>query len=124
MTIREKGIQGFSNRIGEGPGMDIPPELFAWLQQLQLRFPKVDTYEPTIDLANIATVSYSTQTFTVEGLNINDIITVNPPVLTAGLYLISYRVSAANTLSLTFYNSTGGGIDEASAVYKIVSIRV
>ena|SRR3990172_2215780 len=124
MTIREKGIPAFSNRIGEGPGMDIPPELFAWLQQLQLRFPKVSTYEPAIDLANIVTLTYSTQTFTIEGLDINDIITVNPPALTAGLYLLSYRVSAANTVSLTFYNSTGSDIDEVSAVYKIVSIRV
>lgn len=98
--------------------------LDMWLQQLQLRFPKINTYAEVIDLAAVGATSYSTQTFTITGLDTNDIVCVNPPVLTAGLYLISYRVSATDTLSLTLYNSTGGSINEASVEFKIVSIRV
>lgn len=118
MSLTEKGITAFQENE------TIPDELSIWLQQLQLRFPKVSTYAPTINLSAIGATSYSTQTFTVEGLNTNDIVVVNPPVLTAGLYLLSYRVSATDTISLTLYNSTGGSIDEASAMFKIVSIRV
>lgn len=118
MPISEKGITAFQERE------TISKELDVWLQQLQLRFPKVNTYEAVIDLTTVAANSYSTQSFTVEGLNINDIVCVNPPSLTTGLYLISYRVSAAGTLSLVLYNSTGSGIDEASSTFKIVSIRV
>lgn len=118
MSITEKGITAFQENE------TIPGELNTWLQQLQLRFPKVSTYTPAINLTAVGATSYSTQTFTVEGLNTNDVVVVNPPALTAGLYLLSYRVSATDTISLTLYNSTGGSIDEASATFKIVSIRV
>ncbi len=118
MSITEKGITAFTNKEV------IPLELSTWLQQLQLRFPKVSTYEATIDLAAIGATTYSTQTFTVTGLNVNDVICVNPPALTAGLYLLSYYVSATDTISLTLYNSTGGSINQASSTFKIVSIRL
>lgn len=98
--------------------------LFGWLSQVQLVFPKINTYEESIDLASINATTYSTQTFTVTGLDTNDIITVNPPALTAGLYLISYRVSAADTLSMVFYNSTGAPINEAAGTYKIMACRL
>jgi len=100
------------------------PDLFKWLAQAQLKIPKTHTYSTSIDLASINATSYSTQTFTVEGLDINDTITVNPPALTSGLYLVSYRVSAADTLSLTFYNSTGGAIDEGAGTYMIMACRI
>ena len=122
MSITEKGVTSYNQSI-QGTEK-IPESLNTWLQQLQLRFPKVSTYSPSIDLANIAAASYSTQAFTVSGLNTNDVICVNPPALTTGLYLLSYRVSAADTLSLTFHNTTGSDIDEASATFKIVSTRV
>lgn len=121
MSITEKGVTAY--RQGED-SPKIPESLNTWLQQLQLRLPKVSTYSPSIDLASIGATSYSTQSFTVTGLSTNDVVLVNTPALTAGLYLISYRVSAADTLSLTLYNSTAGSIDEAAAVFKIVSIRV
>jgi hypothetical protein len=100
------------------------PALFTWLLQLQLVFPNITTYEESINVANIGATSYSTQTFTVTGLDVNDVITVNPPAFTAGLYLISYMVSAADTLSMTFYNSTGGAINEAAATYKIMACKL
>lgn len=136
MSITEKGITAYSKNAfpvtiagGPIPGqqeefMEIPESLYLWLQQLQLRFPKINTYSPSINLASVGATSYSTQTFTVNGLNTNDVISVNPPALTAGLYLISYRVSDTDTLSMTFYNSTGGAIDESAATFKIVSIRL
>jgi len=100
------------------------PELFRWLSVAQLQIPKIHTYQTAIDLASIDATSYSTQTFTVTGLDTNDVIAVNPPALTSGLYLLSYRVSAADTVSLVFYNSTGGAIDEASGTYNIVACRL
>lgn len=118
MSLTEKGITAFPSNG------TVPAELGIWLQQLQLRFPKISTYTPTIDLGAVGATSYSTQTFTVSGLNTQDVITVNPPALTAGLYLISSRVSAADTVSLTFYNSTGGSINEPVAIFKIVAVRL
>lgn len=98
--------------------------MYAWLSQVQLVFPKITTFSESLNPASINAASYSTQTFAVTGLDTNDIITVNPPTLTSGLYLISYRVSAADTLSLTYYNSTGAPIDEGAGTYKIMACRL
>ena len=117
--ITEKGITTTPSTI-----RDIDPTLFAWLSNLQLVFPKISTYEESIDLASINATTYSVQTFTVTGLDTDDIIVVNPPALTSGLYLISYRVSAADTLSLIVYNSTGGAINEGAGTYKIMACRI
>jgi hypothetical protein len=117
--ITEKGITTVPTEI-----RSTYPVLYAWLSNLQLIFPKISTYEALMDLANIGATSYSTQIFTVTGLDVRDVIIVNPPALTSGLYLLSYYVSAANTLSLTFYNSTVGGINEAAATYKIMACRI
>ena len=119
MPIQEKGIT-------PAPSIKHTPtdKIDTWLEQLQTRFPKVNTYNPSIDLALIGATSYSTQTFSVPGLNINDVLVVNPPSLTVGLYLITYGVDSADTLSMTFYNSTGGGINEAESTFKIIAIRL
>lgn len=116
--ITEKGVTA----VPKSP--EINPRLNKWLQNLQLQVPKVSTYSESIDVANITAGTYSTQTFTVTGLDVNDTITVNPPSLTSGLYLISYRVSAADTLSLTFHNSTGGDINEGAGTYTVMACRV
>lgn len=117
--IVEKGINGPPITLAKDN-----EEVYNWLSQLQMRFPKMFSYSQSIDLASIGATSYSTQTFTVNGLDVNDVVTVNPPELTSGLYLVSYRVSSANTLSMSFYNSTGSPIDEAAGTYKIVATRI
>lgn len=117
--ITEKGIHVPPNIVHKDT-----PELFQWLSYLQMWFPKIHTYEESINLASINATTYSTQTFTVAGLDTDDIILVNPPALTSGLYLLSSRVSATDTLSMTFYNSTGAPIDEAAATYKIMTCRI
>ena len=120
--ITTKTVSPFVSNIAKPEDM-ISPEVLDWFSKLPNEIAYVRTYQETIDLASIAATSYSAQTFTVTGLTTNDSITVNPPALTAGLYFISARVSAADTVELTFYNSTGGAIDEASATYYIVAIR-
>lgn len=117
--ITEKGITTPPKELMKTDG-----PLFDWLSKLQLTFPKISTYEESINLASIAATTYSTQTFTVTGLDTDDIIVVNAPSLTSGLYLISARVSAADTLSMVIYNSTGGAIDETAATFKIMACRI
>lgn len=117
--LTEKGITTPPKEIQEKD-----PILFKWLSNLQLITPKISTYESSIDLASINANTYSVQTFTVTGLDVNDIISVNPPALTSGLYLVSYRVSAADTISLVLHNSTGGSINEPSGTYKIMACRI
>jgi hypothetical protein len=71
----------------------------------------------TIDPASINATTVSSQTFTLTGAATSDSLTLNPPAagLTAGLLVCQYFVSAANTITIVFYNTTGGSIDEPSA---------
>lgn len=65
----------------------------------------------------IATVAE--QTFTVPGLNIGDQVGVSAPGVTAGVGLIGGRVSAANTLALTYVNPTAGALTPAAGMHII-----
>lgn len=48
------------------------------------------------------------RTYTVPGLLVGDIATVNKPTHTAGVVIGNARVSAADTLAITFGNLTAG----------------
>jgi hypothetical protein len=75
---------------------------------------------PSIVAANTS----AEQTFTVTGLAVGDFVTVNKPTAQAGLGIVGCRVSAANTLAITFGNFTGSGITPTAAeVYMLNLIR-
>lgn len=66
----------------------------------------------------------SEQTFTVVGLKTSDLVVINKPSHTSGLIIGNCRVSADDTLAITFGNLTGSDIDPfASEDYTIVAIR-
>jgi hypothetical protein len=73
----------------------------------------------TLDVASVAANTSAEQTFTVTGLTTDMFVAVNKSDLDAGLVVGNARVSAADTLALTFGNSTAGAIDPASEVYKL-----
>lgn len=77
----------------------------------------------TIDPAAVATITTAEQNFTVPGLKVGDFVALNKPSLTAGLGIANVRVSAANTLSVTFVNPTAGSIDAASETYLLFWFR-
>lgn len=65
------------------------------------------------------------QTFTVTGLLTTDAVVVNKPTSQAGLGVAGARVTALNTLGITFINATSASITPtASEVYKVVATRV
>ncbi|HEY8879207.1 MAG TPA: hypothetical protein VIN03_16685 [Roseateles sp.] len=79
----------------------------------------------TLSPAIVAANTTAEQTFTVTGLQVGDIITAYKPTAQAGLSLVGARVSAANTLALTFGNNTGAGITPtASEIYALNVIRL
>lgn len=81
-------------------------------------------FEVTLDPAAVAASTTAEQTFTVTGLGINDIpIALIKPSATAGVGIVGLRVSAANTLAVTFVNATAGPIDPPSEKYRLVVIR-
>jgi len=79
----------------------------------------------TINPASINATTVSSQTFTLTGAATGDSLMLNPPAagLTAGLLVSQYFVSAADTITVVFFNTTGAPIDEGSASWGYTLIR-
>lgn len=77
----------------------------------------------TLDVASVGANTTAEQDFTVEGLKLGDFVGVCKPSLSAGLGVCNARVKAADTLSITFNNNTGSGIDPAAEAYLVFWLR-
>lgn len=78
----------------------------------------------TLSPAEVAANTSAEQTFTVNGLQPGDFVSINKPTAQAGLGLVGARVSAANTLAITFGNYTGSAITPTAAqVYLVLVAR-
>ena len=77
-------------------------------------------YQLTISPASVAANTTAEQTFTLTGLALNDGVFVAKPTVQAGLTVVSARVSAANTLAITFGNFTASPIvPTAGEIYTV-----
>lgn len=77
----------------------------------------------SLDVASVAANTTAEQTFTVPNLRLNDVVMVNKPSVSAGLGVVNARVSAANTLALTFVNATASAINPSAETYVITVLR-
>lgn len=68
---------------------------------------------------SVGAATCAEQNFTVTGLVVGDSVDVSPPSITAGVAPVCARVSAANTLTVTFCNPTAGALVPAAGVYRI-----
>ena len=84
---------------------------------------QIRVYSATINPASIAAATSAEQTFTVTGLTTADKVFVIKPSATAGVGIVNARVSAADTLAITFMNATAGAVDPGSESYTVVAIR-
>jgi len=74
---------------------------------------------PTLDPTTVPKKAIQVETFAVAGLDTTMRLIVDAPSLEAGLFLIGAEVSAADTLKLTFWNSTNGNINPAAQIFAI-----
>jgi spore coat protein U-like protein len=75
---------------------------------------------PTLTPVSVAANITAEQNFTVRGLQVGDYVNVTANVAqTAGIGIVNARVSAADTLTVGFSNSTAGGLTPAAGVYLI-----
>ena len=75
------------------------------------------------DPASVAANTSAAQTITVAGIDLNDTVFVTKPTLSAGLSIGGARVSAQDTISVTFVNSTASPIDAAAETYRVTWFR-
>lgn len=79
---------------------------------------------PVLTPVSVAANTTAEQTLTVTGLLVGDFVNVIKPTAQAGLGIVNARVSAANTLAITFSNNTGSPIiPTAGEVYAIAVDR-
>lgn len=95
-----------------------------WFKRLADSYPKIQTYHTTLTPSSVSANSTSEQTFTITGLNTNDLVIINKPSHQSGLGIGNARVSAANTLAITYMNVSGGAIVPTSEEYSVVVIRL
>lgn len=68
---------------------------------------------------SVAAATCAEQTFTVQGLRVGDFVDVTPPGITPGVAPCCARVSANNTLAVTFVNPTAGALVPLAGTYQI-----
>ena len=87
---------------------------------------KLAVVRATLSPALVAINTTAQQTFTVPGVQVGDVIVnVEKPTHQAGLGVVGARVTAANTVGITFSNNTGSTITPtASEAYDFVIARV
>ena len=77
----------------------------------------------TFNPAAVATITTAEQTTTVTGLRTGDMVFWQKPTNTAGVGVVNMRVSATDTLAVTFVNPTAGSVDAASETWRLLVIR-
>lgn len=83
---------------------------------------KAVVYTPTLTPAQVAVAGFSEQTFTVAGVTTADTITVNGPAAAPNSALLSARVSAADTVAITWLTNAAL-VTPTSGTYRILAIR-
>lgn len=81
--------------------------------------------QATLSPAQIAAATTAEQTFTVNGLLTTDVVLVQKPTAQAGIGIVGARVTAANTLGITFVNATAATptTPTAAEIYVITVLR-
>ena len=82
---------------------------------------QVRVYTPNLTPAAVGLGALSVQTFAVTGLATTDTISVSGPGAVAGVVLANWRVSAADTLELSWYGILAG--TPPAGVWRIAAIR-
>jgi hypothetical protein len=100
-----------------------PRDIHQWFEKVYRFLTKFKHYSVAVAPSSVSANTTSEQAFTVTGVNTNDIIIVNKPTHQAGLGIVGARASDTDEVSITYMNTTGGGITPTSETYDIVAIR-
>jgi len=77
----------------------------------------------SITPAAVATITTAEQTFTVPGVKTGQSVVVTPPGHQAGVVAAAARVTADNTVGITFVNPTAGNVTPTAGSYIFTVFR-
>lgn len=107
--------------------LDLQSALYSCVANLLQNLPNssgVRIYTASLSPAQVAANTSAEETFTVTGVTTSDAVFVNKPTAQAGLGIVGVRVSAADTVGITFGNFTGAPITPtASETYTFLAVR-
>jgi hypothetical protein len=84
---------------------------------------EVQIWSVALSPAQVSANTTAEQTFSITGLKTSMTVFVNKPTAQAGLGIVGARISAADTLAITFANVTGAPITPTAAeTYSIATI--
>lgn len=96
----------------------------TWFQIFIEFFSRVDLLEASVAPSSVGATTTSEQTFTLTTLELNDIVIPIKPTHQAGLGIVNARVTAADTVGITYMNTTGGAITPTTETYKFLIFRL
>jgi hypothetical protein len=112
-----------SGSTNPGPATEVTPSPQSSIGNIQ----KVGIFSITLSPASVANATSAEQTFSSTGIGLltTDVVLVQKPTAQAGIGIVGSRVSAADTLAITFMNATAATVTPtASEVYKVTVLRV
>jgi hypothetical protein len=90
---------------------------------VQIREDRFGVASFTLD-ANITETNTTQEVdVTIPGLRPGMFVAVNKPSHSAGIGIVNARVKSADTLSITYVNATGSGVDPGSETYLLFWFR-
>ena len=84
---------------------------------------QIRVYSQSVTPASVSPATAAEQTFTVTGLTTADKVFMNPAATGNATGVCSCRVTASNTIGITFVNPTAGSLTPGAGTYTFVAIR-
>jgi hypothetical protein len=91
-------------------------------RQFSSLFSDVLTYRGTLDLGSAADSGFASSDVTVKGAALGDFVLVSVGVDTVDTVVVG-AVTAADTVTVTVQNDSGGAVDLASTTVRIVVLK-
>jgi len=95
----------------------LSPTWLKWFANISDYIYRYDKYEILFNPTSVPANTTSEQTVTILNVASNDFVAVSKSTHTTGLGIVNVRVSAANTVAITFMNNTGSPIDPPEETY-------
>lgn len=98
------------------------PEWQRWMTELWAVLRVTRVLDVDIDPGTVGANTTKEVTATLQGLTTGTAVTVAKPTHSVGLGIVNARVSAKDTLAVTFMNTTAAGISPGSETYRVLAI--
>jgi len=122
--VTSAGVMGLTYVAMHGAQTPTSSEVLAVTVLKQNAANPVQMYFPTLTGTTAAASTTVEVTTTVAGLLVSSSVIVNKPTYTPGIAVVNARVSAANTLAVTYANFTTSSIVVPSETYTVANVQL